>query len=346
MKISSYIKSLLAGLGLWLFFGLILMYGSNNSNYTIIFSAFLACISVCGSLVVKHWLMPVLVEEQNSFRFLTRSISIILVVSILILAFNILCIGFLPGLNVKSMPLFSRSFYTILFLEIIILSFSAFIEMREHQLKSLRENYELKQIALEKEVESKNQELNLLKSQIQPHFLFNSLNTIYGQALKKSDATASTILELSELLDYILYCTQKESVALETEVKQIERLIQLEKIRFNDTLEVSFDYPETADSNISVPPMLFLPFVENAFKHGKQEKNKLKCSFSLRLENGAICFRSKNRSGEAQESDSGIGLKNIRRRLDLLYGQNYSLNLGYAEGYYLAELVIPKTRVV
>lgn len=344
MKVPHYLKTLLTALGLCLFFGLILMFGTNNYSYTLLFSAFLTLLSLAGSWTIRHWLLPELTERQSTFKFVIHAILIILVVSILILSFNIVCIGFLPGLNMEGLPLLSRSFYTILFLVVLILSISAFNHLREIQQKSLTENLRLKATALETEIESKAQELNLLKSQIQPHFLFNSLNTIYGQALTKSDKAPDTILKLSALLDYILYCTQKERVALQTEIEHIQEFIELEKIRFEDSLEAQFEYPEVSDLHLDVPPMLFLPLIENAFKHGKPVDGKLKCNFSLSLEENIIHFKAENSSGNTGADNSGIGLKNLRRRLDLLYGEKYSLNLGFNNESFLAELIIPRAK--
>src|SRR5690606_22886762 len=127
---------------------------------------------------------------------------------------------------------------------------------------------------LETQLKLKEQELHYLKMQIHPHFLFNTLNTMYGFALKKADETPEMILKLSNLLDYLLYQVDKPFVLLTQEIQHIEDYIALENLRFNDTLAVTFNYYHILETT-KIAPMLLLPFVENSFKHGGLKSGKL-----------------------------------------------------------------------
>ncbi|MEO6347321.1 MAG: histidine kinase, partial [Aquaticitalea sp.] len=170
------------------------------------------------------------------------------------------------------------------------------------------------------------QELQHLKMQIHPHFLFNTLNTLYGFALKKSDQTPEMILKLSNLLDYILYQTDKPKVSLIEEVNHIKDYISLEKMRFGDRLKVDFEAPLIPETT-HIAPMLLLPFVENSFKHGILKNGQLEIDIRLKLTNHNIDFYIDNTANTDNKDSSGIGLENIKRRLELIYKNEYDLDI-------------------
>lgn len=342
MKSQGYVNILMSAIGLLLFFFLILSFGNDNGHYVWVFSAFLTLLSLGGLSVSKHFIIRELISTQHSLKFFSRAILLILACAVLILCFNILALGYLPGLDIHGTPALIKNFYTTLILVVLIYSFGGFIDIRKAHLLALEENHLLKQEALQANIEAKAQQLSFLKSQLHPHFLFNTLNTIYGQSLTKSDKTPKTILKLSSLLDYMLYNSQKDQVPLEMEVKHIQELIELEQIRFGDSVEVHFLKPERDKiKDISVAPMLFLPFVENAFKHGAFIDGKLRCRFSLKITDQNIHFEAENSCKKSEPKATGIGLDNIRNRLDLIYGSAYSLNLSQDEDEYLVNLKIP-----
>ncbi|MGB5944276.1 MAG: histidine kinase, partial [Leeuwenhoekiella sp.] len=183
-------------------------------------------------------------------------------------------------------------------------------------------------------------ELQYLKKQIHPHFLFNALNTIYGFALKKSDSTPEIILKLANLLDYILYQVQEKAVPLQQELDHIAEYISLEKMRFQDTLEVKFTQQAASETRM-IPPMLFLPLVENAFKHGSIIDGKMRVDIHFEEKEEEIIFNISNSfKGIPAENKSGIGLENIRKRLDLLYPDRYKLTAGQQVQTFHANLKI------
>lgn len=165
-------------------------------------------------------------------------------------------------------------------------------------------------------------ELKFLKNQTNPHFLFNTLNNIYALARKKSDSTASVVMKLSKILRFMLYESGKEHITIGEEVKLIEDYIDLEKLRYNERLNISFK--KTINNELQmVSPLLLLPFVENAFKHGASE-NRFNSfiRIELKMYDEQLHFNIENNKDEdkmREENCESIGLVNIRRQLELLY---------------------------
>ena len=178
--------------------------------------------------------------------------------------------------------------------------------------------YEGQQARLEK----KQAELQYLRSQINPHFLFNTLNNIYSLSQYQPNLVSESVLRLSKILRYLLYETSSESITIEKEIKILTDYIDLEKLRYSDSVAIDFNY-DIDDFSGTVTPLLLLPLVENAFKHGVSiSRGKrfvdVKCSLKKRKLNFVVTNASSSTS-EYQESEDNIGLSNLRRRLSLLY---------------------------
>jgi two-component system LytT family sensor kinase len=164
-------------------------------------------------------------------------------------------------------------------------------------------------------------ELKFLRNQTNPHFLFNTLNNIYALARKKSDETADVVMKLSKLLRFMLYETKNEQIKISDEIKILDDYIELEKLRYNDRLTISF-IREIDNENEQIAPLLLIPFVENAFKHGASESRfESFINMEMTLQNGILEFNienSKEQNGK-KLNDENIGLTNVRRQLELLY---------------------------
>tara|TARA_R110002049_G_scaffold37947_1_gene118612 strand:- start:898 stop:1674 length:777 start_codon:yes stop_codon:yes gene_type:complete len=208
---------------------------------------------------------------------------------------------------------------------LVVLLVSAFKLLKLH-LKNSEETKMLQTKILETQLKLKEQELHYLKMQIHPHFLFNTLNTMYGFALKKADETPEMILKLSNLLDYLLYQANKPFVLLKDEINHIEDYIALEKMRFHDTLNIQFIKDDISE-DLKIAPMILLPFVENSFKHGAIKNGKLYIKMSLQSNNKQLFFNIENTNAKTETAENGIGLDNIKKRLDLLYLNNYDLKI-------------------
>lgn len=174
-------------------------------------------------------------------------------------------------------------------------------------------------------------ELKFLKTQINPHFLFNSLNNLYALSLKKSDQTPKAILKLSEILRYVLYEASEEKVPLEKEIEYLKNYIEIEKLRFGDRAQISF-FEEQEYGEALIEPMLLIPFVENAFKHGLGKTNGPGfIEIHSQLINNTFFFTVTNNVNAANEvytneQSGGIGLLNVKNRLDILYPERYQLD--------------------
>lgn len=183
-------------------------------------------------------------------------------------------------------------------------------------------------------------ELLFLKSQINPHFLFNTLNNIYALARKKSDETPQVVLQLSKLLRYVLYETEAASTLIPKEIDFIKDYVDLQKIRFDDRLRVHFKVA-IDDEEFKIVPLLLIPLVENAFKHGASQSTKNSfIDIDLNLNFGCLIFSVENSfEPDFIEPDSGIGLRNLRRQLELSYS-DYHLRTEEKGTIFFAELRI------
>ena len=181
-------------------------------------------------------------------------------------------------------------------------------------------------------------ELAFLRSQINPHFLFNCLNNIYSLAYKKSEKTPEAVLKLSEIMRYMLYESNDSKVELSKEIRYLENYIELQKLRFKGNAYVEFCV-SGGDVNQQIVPLILISFVENAFKHGiaNDPENPIKILIAVR--EGELTFTIKNKeSNQNKDETGGIGLINVQRRLDLLYPGKHALNISSTEGAYTAEL--------
>lgn len=189
-------------------------------------------------------------------------------------------------------------------------------------------------------------ELSFLKSQINPHFLFNTLNNIYALARKKSDDTPQVVLKLSKLLRYVLYETTMKQTGISKEIDFLKDYIALQTIRFDNRLKVDFTV-DIDDDNALILPLLLIPIVENAFKHGaSQSTNQSFININLKLKSGILDLSLEN-SFEVLEHDmeTGIGLKNLNRQLELSY-EDYQFNQYIVGGVFSVKLNLDLNKIL
>ncbi|MFI5152875.1 MAG: sensor histidine kinase [Chitinophagales bacterium] len=191
-------------------------------------------------------------------------------------------------------------------------------------------------------IEKQQAELNYLKSQTNPHFLFNTLNNIYSLSRDKSDLAPESILRLSKILRYMLYETSGPYTAIEQDLKIIGDYIELEKLRYDESLRVNFSN-DIEDMKQALPPLLLIPLIENAFKHGVSEtRTQPFVDIHLSIRNRQLLFIVSNSTGEPRDEGStkeSIGLTNLRRQLELLYS-DYHLDLKQEAFEFIATLKI------
>ncbi len=207
--------------------------------------------------------------------------------------------------------------------------------------------YRRQQTILQLREQKRVAELEALKNQLNPHFIFNTLNNIYALAILGSKQTAEAIAKLSGIFDYVLYRCNDTQVSLDDEIAMIEDYIALEKLRFGDRLSVSFKRQSSTNSRVA--PLLFLTLMENAFKHGTtQELKQATISLNLLVTEGEIKFKVSNTKPDTaslKTSETGIGLKNLRRQLDLVYPNMHQLQISETKSQFTVTLIISRRKL-
>ena len=186
-------------------------------------------------------------------------------------------------------------------------------------------------------------QLQYLKYQINPHFLMNTLNNIHALVDIDSEKARETIVKLSKLMRYMLYDVDHPAVPLKREIDFINNYVELMRIRLTGHVHVSVDLPEVP-ADVTVPPLLFISFVENAFKHGVSHRGESFVTIAMTVGETTVNFRCLNSLWPAKESAAehhGIGLKNIRQRLDLLFADRYTLDIERGDNIFAVNLSIP-----
>jgi len=209
--------------------------------------------------------------------------------------------------------------------------------------KTIRDKIAADNLAKEKENENLKTELSLLRSQVSPHFMFNVLNNMVALARKQSDLLEPSLIKLSSLMRYMLYETDEEKVSLEKETDYLQSYIDLQRQRFSKKVVINVRMCP-ADKLYDIEPMLLIPFVENAFKHGTGMIEQPQIDIVLKAEKNIVNFTVSNNydpaSVEVKDKASGIGLVNVQRRLNLLYPNHHTLNIAKKDGMFVVSLQI------
>jgi LytS/YehU family sensor histidine kinase len=279
------------------------------------------------------YIFPAYLKSKNFFKHLLWLIS----ASLIIAPIKSLLL-YLTTTNPNIQGFFLDNQYFI-FLSTLFVGFSASIYfVMTDWIKTQREKQELERETLQSE-------LKFLKSQINPHFLFNTLNSLYALTLKKSDEAPEIVLKLSEMMRYMLYDCNEKQVPLEKEVSYIRNYLGLEKLRHGKKMDINLEvHGEIRHQQIA--PLLFIPFIENCFKHGI--RNRIENGFvnivldihphelSIKVENS----KSPSMPNTTGKRSGGIGLINVKRRLDLLYPNKYKLDVETSPTVYKVNLTL------
>lgn len=201
-------------------------------------------------------------------------------------------------------------------------------------------SYQMEQARKTLETEKLNAELAFLKSQINPHFLFNSLNNIYSLAYQKSDKAPEAILKLSEIMRYMLYESNDDKVSLEDEINYLENYIDLQKLRVKE--HVYLELKINVDNyQHRVMPLLVISFLENVFKHGVTTDKEHPIRITVEVQNSRLHFKAQNKKNKLnKDKTGGIGLTNLKRRLELGYPNKHTFNIQDNDDYYSSELFV------
>jgi two-component system LytT family sensor kinase len=295
----------------------------HSSNTSLLYLDTLTKILWMGLFYVNTALLvPALIYKGKYFFYvLAEAILFCLILLVHSLFFKLV----IPGSTFNFILFFEYHIITFLFTTIASIAYKTISD----RAKSQRET-------AEKAQENLKTELSFLRSQISPHFLFNIMNNIAAMVRLKSDALEPTVHKLSSLMRYMLYETDEEKVLLKTEIENIESYIYLQQQRFNEKLKlhISLDVEENWHS---IEPMLLIPFVENAFKHGTGTVTNPEIEIGMSAANNKLYFTVKNRfvnTEAVKDKTSGIGLANVKRRLELLYSKQHQLLINKTEDWF------------
>lgn len=208
---------------------------------------------------------------------------------------------------------------TVWFFFLVVTGFSLSIELTFELFRQILSKQE---IAAEKN----KAELALYKAQINPHFLFNTLNTLYGLVLSRSDKTESAFIQFSNILRYMYTQANTETISVRNEIEYIRQYVDLQMLRLNKHTHVILD-THADNEQIQIPPMIFITFVENAFKYGTSPETDCTILIRIRVQEGTLLFETENGvMREKQENTPAIGIENCRKRLELLYPGRFTLS--------------------
>lgn len=321
----------------FLFWAYVIRLG-NTQREAFVNSAIVVAVHAAVSYFNNYFLLPNYIQKR---KYLFYLIIVGLTVSLGTLLLSGAFILFESGIGEDRQVLLSGRY---LLTNAMAIVYTMAITM---SLKLVKSWYEKERLAKRLEKLNTETELKFLKSQINPHFLFNSLNSVYALALKKSDEAPDLILKLSDILRYILYDGSEKMVALDKEIKYVKSYLELEKVRHGERMELSIDIEgDVADKEIA--PMLLIPFIENSFKHGlSKDMRKGFVRVVLKVIGQVLEFSISNSKPEtgselskAEGYQGGIGIKNVKKRLHLLYPQKHSLQLNEALEEYTVNLNI------
>jgi sensor histidine kinase YesM len=310
----------------WFYYSYFFGFNSTNESYINWFSSILIPITIINTYISIYYLIPYFLIKKRYGLFLLYGFYTLIGSAYVINIAIFFGYMYLSDFDLTNMPPLSRSLpFILMSMYLVVIVVSAF-KLGLHNYQSLEKNKALENKFLQTQLQLKEEELKFLKMQIHPHFLFNTLNSIYGLALQKSATAPEMILKLSNLLDYILYQINKPLVPLEEELNHIADYIALEKMRFSDTLQISFEQKGKTEL-FQIAPMLLIPFIENSFKHGSIINNVLTINIRVEAQDDVLVFNVKNSVLSTENTAKGIGLKNIKKRLKMLYPRQYDLDI-------------------
>ncbi|WP_296620640.1 sensor histidine kinase [Marivirga sp.] len=312
----------------------LLKYDNNWTEALLLASIYLP-ITIASAYLISNYLIPKFLLKGKRRKFILYVIYLIIAAVYVSILINTVVLIMIADYQFELMPPGSRDIAilnTVLFL--IIFLFVAITSIEKWRATENEKNEAIKNMA--------EAELRFLKSQLNPHFLFNTMNNLYALSLKKSDKAPELILRLSALLEYILENSKKELIKLSDEISTLEDYIYVESFRFGDRLDIEKDIQVQNDELIKIPPLILITLMENCFKHaGKNNTEKLSIIYSLHETDDKLKISFSNNFRESKHNPKAIGLKNIESQLSYIYKDNYQLIKTVENGTFKIEIIIP-----
>ncbi len=312
----------------------LLKYDNNWTEALLLASIYLP-ITIASAYLISNYLIPKYLLKGEKRKFILYVIYLIIAAVYISIMINTVVLIMIADYQFELMPPGSRDIAilnTVLFL--IIFLFVAITSIEKWRATESEKNEAIKNMA--------EAELRFLKSQLNPHFLFNTMNNLYALTLKKSDKAPELILRLSALLEYILENSKKELIKLSDEISTLEDYIYVESFRFGDRLEIEKDIQIQNPELIKIPPLILITLMENCFKHGgKNNTEKLFISYALHENKDDLKISFSNKFIQTAHNPKAIGLKNIESQLSYIYKDNYDLKKTVENGIFKIEIIIP-----
>lgn len=280
--------------------------------------------------MISYYLIPRFLQKNQFWAF---GIGVFLMITVVMLLEEFVIEQFFfPDTRGKFFRGFIKSIFDASSVSFLLVGF-----------KLIWENLRQKEAVEEMKLAVTQSELQFLKSQINPHFLFNNLNNLYAFALENSPKTPDIILQLSSLLRYMLYDCQEDNVRLDKELKHLENFIKLQELQIEDRGVVDFSVSGFFGEK-RIAPLILMAFVENSFKHSaSSQTDKIEINIDITVENDKLvmyCDNTFSGTNNLQNLNSGIGLENVKQRLELLYPNRYDLDITTTDGWYKVKLAM------
>ncbi len=283
--------------------------------------------------IAYFFIKPYVIFKGNKINLLL--ILLFIFMQVIIRIASTLTVYYFVGIQLQRTMVSVGVFIEESFDAFLFTTFAVFLRMSIEWVLSEKQKAELL-------AQSKSSELALLRSQVNPHFLFNTLNNIYSLVCRKSDDAPQAVMKLSEIMRYMLYDTNADKVSLNNEINYLRSYIELQELRLNKKDFIKFEIlGDTANKTIA--PMLLIPFIENAFKHGSKKVDSPGIIIKIKVDNEKIFFETINyirKNDEVKDAEGGIGLHNIERRLDLIYPGNHKLEINNNNDIYSVKVEI------
>ncbi|WP_255077223.1 sensor histidine kinase [Lacihabitans sp. CCS-44] len=313
----------------------------NNFNYVFFLIPFLFTVTLFFLFYFNLFVLaPSFIIDKNIVYFIVVALGLVLflyvnhfIYSKLSALANVSDTATAKSATDKRWEVFPRYIFPSIFYILTLLVSNIHFLLNERR----NENEEKQKMQIEKIAT----ELSMLKLQISPHFLFNTLNNIRWMVRKQMGHTEEVVMKLSEILRYIIYEVGEAKVAIQQEVEHLKNYIELQSLRLPVPGVVAFNVSSSIGSQ-KIEPLLFIHFVENAFKYGIDSKTAPEIVFELDNIGNQLIFKAKNKilNPTNKLENTGIGLSNIKRRLELLYANKHSLETRAEDGYYLVKLIL------
>ncbi len=299
-------------------------------------------------LVHNYFLFPMYFIPKKRIKYLGLSVLLVVFISSLwILGGRYLFLqpGKIPAMPPGLLPIpremqvrvkpWYLNFFDSAFVSILVVGFNAAIKLTVKEQKE-----EMIRRTLEKE--KLQTELAFLRNQVSPHFFMNTLNNIHALIDVNAEDAKESIVKLSRLMRYLLYDSENEKTTLPKEVEFIKNYVELMKLRVVSNIDIQLSFPEKIPQ-VEIPPMLFISLVENAFKHGISYQSESFIEIYMQIRESNLYFRIKNslHKNVQSENEGGIGLKNLKKRLELLYDSNFSFKITEENKCFEINIILP-----